>query len=86
MRVPSHMPSPLVEAEVSLEQGVWLERAPDVKITVATWRAHTLMAVGSASLQPRVRQQVGALVDQFVEAYRTVNAEVPVPAPWQASP
>lgn len=86
VQVPSHMPSPIVEAEVSLAQLVWLERAPNLKTTVAKWTAHTITAVGTASLQQRVRQQVGALVHQFVEVYRTVPRIEPLPGPWQSSP
>ncbi len=60
--------------EVSLRQGVSLERAPASRIpAAATWSRFWLITAKPRNLRDVVHLYVNNLVDQFIKAYLAVN-------------
>jgi len=64
-----------VAVAVELYQVVILSRDKNVKTVAETWGDRRLMAAGAKALDHAISDTVGQLVDQFIQAYRSVNPQ-----------
>jgi hypothetical protein len=62
-----------VDLQLEFLQAVTLARDASARAFAPTWSVANLATIPSADLGPTVRQITGDLVNQFVEAFRSVN-------------
>ena len=58
---------------VDLKQEVYLKRNPSITVLASTWSVATVGGVSASQMKSNVREQLGDLMDKFINAYLAVN-------------